>query len=432
MTVLRPGDHRGVLADWRAGWHDLRREAARRGPVWTVWQVVLTAAALWLIAALAAAALRWVVSTAEWGAVAANLRLFAVGSYPQTESWRVAAALALVLALVGFSGPVWGALARDLARLVAGALAALTVLPWLAPFVAGAGNGELATLLAAFAGATGPAIAALAACAAGWVLGRAATRRWGESADAARLSRYLRLAWLVTLAAVGWLLRGGGGLPLAEPDRWGGLLLTLALATASIALSFPLGVLLALGRRSGLPLVRWICVGVIELVRGVPLVTVLYMVGLVVPLVVADAFRPGDVARAVLGLTVFTAAYVAEDVRGGLAAVGGGQYEAARALGLGPIAMYRRVILPQALRAVVPAMVGQFISLFKNTALAIVLGLRELLGIARAVANQPEFIGTFRETLVFVSIVFFVISFGMSRSSRHLERRWHAAGRGNL
>lgn len=203
----------------------------------------------------------------------------------------------------------------------------------------------------------------------------------------------------------------------------GGLALAFVLAAGAIALAFPFGVLLALGRRSGLPLVKGIAVGYIELMRGAPLVTVLYMVSILVPLAMPGALQPSDIMRAIAGLALFTAAYIAEDVRGGLAAIGTGQYEAARALGLGPVRMLRHVILPQALRVAVPALAGEFISLFKNTALVIFLGLRELLGIARAVANQPEFLGTYRETYAFVALVFFVISYIFSRASRRLEEK---------
>jgi len=202
----------------------------------------------------------------------------------------------------------------------------------------------------------------------------------------------------------------------------GGLLLTLGLTAGALALAFPLGVALALGRRSRLPLVKGLSVGFIELIRGVPLVTLLYMVALLVPLMLPDGARPGNAMRAIAGLAVFTAAYLAEDMRGGLAAVGAGQFEAARALGLGGYHTYRLIVLPQALRAVIPALVGQFISLFKNTALVVViLPLRELLGVARAVANQPAHLGTYRETLLFVSIIYFALSYGLSRYSARLE-----------
>jgi len=243
------------------------------------------------------------------------------------------------------------------------------------------------------------------------------------------------LLWALAAPALGWAVHAArwqavtGNLRLftigAYPNGpLGGLVLTAVLTLASVALAFPLGVVLALGRRSRLPLVKGGCVSYIELVRGAPLVTVLYMVALLVPLMVPGAARPGDLARAVCGLAAFTAAYIAEDVRGGLAAIGGGQFEAARALGLRSVTMLRLVILPQALRVVAPALVGQLISLFKNTALvSVVSALRELVGIARAVPNQPAYLGAYRETYVFVSVIFLALSYVFSRASRRLEKQ---------
>lgn len=216
------------------------------------------------------------------------------------------------------------------------------------------------------------------------------------------------------------LLRGVGS-SVVPMNLWGGLLLTLILAATAIGLSLPLGIVLALGRRSALPLVRWTSVAAIECVRGLPLITILFMASLIVPLALPDAWRPDTVLRAMFGLTLFSAAYVAEDVRGGLNAVGAGQYDAARALGLGSVAMHRLVILPQALRAVVPAIVGQFIALLKDTSLVLILGLTELFGVARSVVNQPEHLGRFREALLFAAVVYFVLCGGLSRVSKAFE-----------
>jgi general L-amino acid transport system permease protein len=262
--------------------------------------------------------------------------------------------------------------------------------------------------------ALGIVLAAAVVTAVGW------RRRPGS-----RWRRLIAWVWLLSLPLVLLVLHGAAGLAIVPAEAWGGLLLTLVLASVAIAVSLPLGVLLALGRRSSLPLVHVVCVLYIELIRGVPLVTVLYMAAIVVPLLLPQGLRPDNVFRAAAGLALFNAAYIAEDVRGGLANVGRGQTEAARALGLGTATMYRIVILPQALRTVVPSLVGQFISLFKDTSLVIIIGLRELLGIARAVVNQPEFLGLYRETLLFVALVDFVFCFSLSRASRRLEQPGH-------
>ena len=171
---------------------------------------------------------------------------------------------------------------------------------------------------------------------------------------------------------------------------WGGLLLTVLLATVGILLSFPLGVLLALGRRSELPVVRGLSTGYIELIRGVPLVTILFMADLILPLFLPGEWRLDRVARAMGGITLFSAAYVAENVRGGLQAIPSGQVEAAQALGLNALQTNLYIVLPQALRSVIPANVGLFISLLKDTTLVTIIGLLELLGIGRAVLAQPE------------------------------------------
>jgi general L-amino acid transport system permease protein len=284
------------------------------------------------------------------------------------------------------------------------------------------GLASLAETFASFSSGRPVLLVALAALAGAWFLGRRAAA--GATADRLRmrrLDRYTGWAYVLLVPAALLLLRGVGGLAPVSSSDWGGLLLTLILAAFAIALSFPLGVLLALGRRSSLPLVRLVCIGWIELIRGVPLVTVLYMASLLLPLVIPEGWNPDNVAKAIAGLTAFASAYVAEDVRGGLAAVDAGQYDAAKAVGLSTVGAYRLIILPQAIRAVIPAIAGQFISLFKDTALVLIISLRELLGIAIVAANQPAYVGRFRETLAFIAIIYFAFSAVLSRASRRLE-----------
>jgi len=188
-----------------------------------------------------------------------------------------------------------------------------------------------------------------------------------------------------------------------------------------IVFSFPLGVLLALGRRSQLPVVRWISVAYIELIRGVPLITLLFMASTMVPLFLPSGTNIDRVLRAMVGITLFSAAYLAENVRGGLQAIPRGQYEAASALGLNGALTMALVIMPQALRLIIPVLVGQFISLFKDTTLVATIGLLDLLGIARSVLAQPQFISYQHEVLVFITLVYWVISYAMAVLSRRLE-----------
>ncbi|MCK4961276.1 MAG: amino acid ABC transporter permease, partial [Anaerolineales bacterium] len=212
-------------------------------------------------------------------------------------------------------------------------------------------------------------------------------------------------------------------LPLVSEDIWSGLLLTLVLAIVGILASFPLGVLLALGRRSKLPIIKVLCTMYIETIRGVPLISVLFMSQLMLPLFLPPEIRLGTVMRALTGMALFSAAYTAENVRGGLASIPIGQYEAARAVGLNEALVMGLIVLPQALRAVIPAIVGQFISLFKDTTLVVIVGLLDLLGIAKAVTAQKEFIGLHKEAYAFTAVIFFICCFTMSYTSRRLEQR---------
>jgi general L-amino acid transport system permease protein len=226
---------------------------------------------------------------------------------------------------------------------------------------------------------------------------------------------------LVLVLIGGITPRGTGALPVVPTNLWGGLLLTFLLTVVGIVFSFPLGVLLALGRRSNLPVIRWVSVGYIELIRGVPLITILFMASTMVPLFLPGGTSIDRVLRAMVGMTLFSAAYLAENVRGGLQAIPRGQYEAAQAIGLNGALTMGLIIMPQALRLVIPVLVGQFISLFKDTTLVATIGLLDLLGIARSVLAQPQFISYQHEVLVFVTFVYWIISYIMAVLSRRLE-----------
>ncbi len=210
-------------------------------------------------------------------------------------------------------------------------------------------------------------------------------------------------------------------LPLSDKRLWGGLMLTMQLTILGIGASFPIGLALALGRRSSLPVVRYACILYIELVRGVPLITVLFLATLLVPLVDPTLATIENAVRAWVGITMFSAAYLAENVRGGLQSIDRGQTEAAQAIGLSTWQTTLHILLPQALRAVIPALVGQFISLFKDTSLVFIVGLAEITGIAVRVVAQPEFLQRRQETFLYVAIIYFVFSYIMSYISRKVE-----------
>jgi general L-amino acid transport system permease protein len=232
--------------------------------------------------------------------------------------------------------------------------------------------------------------------------------------------------WAAGLAATVLLLRGapGLGLPLVESARWGGLLLTVLLTIAGLAVAFPFSIVLALGRRSRMPVIRALCIAYIELIRGVPLITILFMASVMLPLFFPTGFDVDRVVRAQVGIILFSAAYLAETVRGGLQGVARGQEEAAQALGLGYWRTMGLIVLPQALRMVIPALVGTFIALLKDTSLVAIIGLFELLGMAVQVVHNPDWLGKLVESYVFTAGVYWVLCYSMSRYSRALEARF--------
>jgi general L-amino acid transport system permease protein len=237
--------------------------------------------------------------------------------------------------------------------------------------------------------------------------------------------RWVVIGWLLSLPVITILLRGFSEksqvLSLVATDLWSGVLLTFVLAIVGIVASFPLGLLLALGRRSKLPALRVFSILYIETIRGVPLISVLFMSQLLLPIFLPPQMRFGTVLRALVGMTLFSAAYSAENVRGGLAAIPLGQYEAAKAVGLNDVLMMALIILPQAIQKVIPAIVGQFISLFKDTSLVVIIGLLDLLGVAKAVTGQTDFIGLQKEVYLFAALIYFICSYAMSYGSRRLE-----------
>jgi general L-amino acid transport system permease protein len=373
------------------------------------------------------ASLNNLIPGATWGIIGANSKLFAVGQYPNEFIWRVGASVGLWLLL-----------------------AILSVLAW----------------------------------------------NFGSPLKTLR--RPLVWLWLASPIIIYFLLRGvadSGPLQWVDTRRWGGFLLTVFISVIGIVVSFPIGLMLALGRRSqarGVPflwlwgaiglliywalgnfpdkpviwvvpvifrdppiwtiefspttfaifqavlivglcwvvgyffkgnLIKMFSVAYIELIRGVPLITVLFMAQVMLPIFLPKGVEVNNLLRVIVGVILFSAAYLAENVRGGLQAIPRGQYEAAEAIGLSTAQSMRMIILPQALRAVIPALVGQFIGLFKDTSLVAIVGLFDLLGIAKAVIAQPDWFGLQRETFAFVALVYWICAFSMSSASRRLERK---------
>jgi len=233
--------------------------------------------------------------------------------------------------------------------------------------------------------------------------------------------------WLGTLGVVIWLMGGGLGLMQVPTSSWGGLPVTLILTVIAIGVAFPLAIILALGRRSDMPVVSVMCVIFIETVRGLPLLSILFVASIMLPLFVPEALLPDKFVRALIALTLFAAAYLAEVIRGGLQAMPSGQYEAAKALGLGYWRTQQLVILPQAIRIVIPALANTIIVMIKNTSLVLVVGLFDLISSGKAALADPAWPSPSTETYLFIAAIYFALSFAFARFADFLERRGRQA-----
>lgn len=229
-------------------------------------------------------------------------------------------------------------------------------------------------------------------------------------------------AWVATMLIYLWLLGGGLGLESVRTELWGGLPLTLLLAVTAIIVAFPISILLALGRRSHMPIVRAVCVGYIELIRGVPLVTLLFMASFMIPLFTPPEVSISTVLRAQIALIVFVSSYLAEVIRGGLQSVPRGQYEAAAAIGLTYWQMQRKIIMPQALKISIAPIVNTYIAIFKDTTLVVIISLTDILLATRQAFADPEWRPFFVEGYIFVGLFFWMACFFMSKYSQHLEQ----------
>ena len=363
----------------------------------TWYNILLTFLAIWLLYALLKPAIQWGTTEARWGVIEANLTLFMVGLYPREQIGRVWLTIFILAALIGLSWGVWKNAARGFALIAFSAGAAFTIIAVLFRWNVWDE----------------------------WLLAEAillSTSLVGRYLP--RGSLILTLSWLLYFPLI-FLLIGGtkyiATLPPVEMGLWGGLLLTLLLTIVGNFGALPLGILLALGRRSKLPIIRYFSIGYIEVIRGVPLVAILYTAAIVLPLFLPIDIRPDLVIRAMIGFILFEAAYQAENVRGGLQAIDRGQYEAAHALGLNGTQTTVLIILPQALRVVIPALFNSFISLFKDTSLVAIIGLFEIIRIARSVLAQSEWLGTHREVFLFAFLIYWLFNLAFTYGSRRME-----------
>ena len=352
----------------------------------------------------------WVVFSANWTVIATLGGRMIIGQYNieaacpgQNCFWRPQASLLLVTALLGMAwGVAGGGLTKRVAIGIAVALAAFALLPYSLDTM----GMDVRLLL----------VANLPALGIGWLVARytpLCTPRW------------IMIIGVGVFLATLVLLRGLEGVPGLQPVSviyWGGLMLNLLLAVAGIVLSLPIGIALALGRRSRLPVVKLLCVAFIEVFRGVPLITLLFMSQVLVPLAFPENFPQNSLFRAAVVITLFSSAYMAENIRGGLQALHPGQAEAARALGLPGWQTTLLISLPQAIRNVIPAIVGQFISLFKDTTLVYIIGMLDVVEISRAfIQGNAEYLASTKELFIFLALVFWVFTYGMSYVSRRIE-----------
>jgi general L-amino acid transport system permease protein len=237
----------------------------------------------------------------------------------------------------------------------------------------------------------------------------------------------IKLALLLIYPVLSFILISGGifGLEHVETEKWGGLMLTIIIAAVGIIASFPIGIVLALGRQSNMPLIRTLCIGFIEFIRGVPLITILFMASVILPLFFHEGIEFDKLLRALIGITLFQSAYIAEVIRGGLQAIPKGQYEAANALGLTYWQAMGLVILPQALKISIPNIVGSFIALFKDTTLVLIIGLFDILAMVTLTNSDTEWLGYEIEGYVFVTMIYWVICFSMSQYSKSVEEKFN-------
>ena len=363
----------------------------------------------------------WILVEADWTVIVSRVPLYIVGLYPYEGYWRLAICLLLISVLLGMAWRAWPNAARRFALAFGAIMLFVGVFPH-----------EMAPLHRVLLLLNLPAIGL------GYVLTPSATQASRlESIAGGGLSAVLdRIAILSTprrmLGAVGVvlvttiiLIFGIGGIPGLDPvnpQDLGGLMLNLLLAFFGIVCSLPIGIGLALGRRSSLPVVKVACVAFIEVIRGVPLITLLFMSRHILPLTFPADLNVDRVYLAGITITIFSSAYMAENVRGGMAAVHTGQAEAASALGLRGWQTTLMVTLPQGLRNIIPAIVGQFISLFKDTSLVYFIGMLDLVEMGRvSIQGNQEFIDNGREVYLFLALVFWVFTFSMSFISRRIE-----------
>ncbi|MDJ0898347.1 MAG: amino acid ABC transporter permease [Xenococcus sp. MO_188.B8] len=372
----------------------------------TWYNTILTVVSLGFIYWIGKGFIQWAITEAQWEVIESNFRLFFVGFYPIKPNnllWRPWLTLGIIMSMGGLS---WGILSHPKTNLFnTKNLVFFSIIALIFSLISIPSNISSSIILLSF----------FLLLIIGAILGK----KIGK--EIPNLIRWLPLLWIGIFFINLWILLGTKYVRL---DNLSGLILNILVAVVSISLCFPLGVLLALGRQSKLPVIRWLSIAYIEIIRALPLIGIIFMAQVMLPLVLPATFRPDRVIRVIAAFTIFSSAYLAENVRGGLQAVPQGQVEAAKALGLNPFYTLGFIVLPQAIRAVIPSIVGQFISLFKDTSLLAIVGLVDLLGIAeKIVKGNQKFVGDYQEAYIFIALIFWLICYSMSLVSRKLESK---------
>ena len=371
--------------------------------------VIVTAISVVIIAFALVYGLNWIITGADWSVISALGGGLVIGQFNTEQAcpgqncfWRPQVSLLMVTALLGMA---WGLAGGGTAQRIAIIAVVIITLFAFLPYSFERMGMDVRLLLAAN----------ILTMLAGWAIARY------THMSARTIALCAVAAFVITLV----LFRGIPGVPGLQPVstlHWGGLMLNLLLAVAGIVISFPIGIALALGRRSNLPVVKLLCVVFIEVFRGVPLITLLFMSQVLVPLAFPEDFQTNSLLRASIVITLFSSAYMAENIRGGLQALHPGQAEAARALGLPAWQTTLFISLPQAIRNVIPAIVGQFIALYKDTTLVYIIGMLDVLEFGRAfIQGNTEYLASAKELFIFLAVVFWVFCYTMSYVSQKVE-----------
>lgn len=370
---------------------------------------ILTFVAIGIVFSIGRPAIIWAFSQAQWVVIPFNMANLMVGVYPREEIWRIWCVVYLIGGLVGLT---WRTQFRGHSRgvIVFALMILLGILPINLAFMGMDGETIRTTTLPR--GMAGVGIGGLFGILMGQVGGD-------------RMKRLSTYGWLWFYPVALFLIRGISQnhsiMPLVKTSQWGGLMLNTIVSSTALVLGLPIGIVFALGRRSQLPVFRTVSIVFIEFIRGVPLITILFTAQVMIPLFLPEEIRIDNLIRAMIGVTLFAAAYIAEIVRGGLQAIPRGQYEASDALALTKADGLRYIILPQALRTTIPMMVNEAIGLSKDTSLLKIVAMMELLSMAQMLTANPDYIGTQRELLTFVMVVFWLVTYMLAYAGRRLE-----------